>query len=107
MRLYIAMALVLLAAILLLYMKYRKTGDIKQLLRYVAAIGVAMFFTYISKLILVHKPIFIVHLALLFLSWIGVFYYLFKERLILWFLLAPLATTLFFIFEALFFRENG
>ena len=101
------MALILLAAILLLFMKYRKTGDPKILLRYAAAIGVAVFFTYISKMIIVHKPVFIVHLALLFLSWIGVFYYLFKERLILWFLLAPTVTTLFFIFEALFFRENG
>jgi len=101
------MALILLAAILLIFMKYRKTGDPKILLRYTAAIGVAVFFTYISKMIIVHKPVFIVHLALLFLSWIGVFYYLFKERLILWFLLAPTATTLFFIFEALFFRENG
>ena len=107
MRLYIFMALVLLAVILLLYIKYRETGDSKLLLRYAGAVGIAVFFTYVSKVIFVHKPVFIVHLALLFLSWIGVFYYLFKDRLILWFLLSPLATTLFFVIEALFFREHG
>ena len=79
----------------------------KQIAKYAAAVGAAIFFTYVSKVILVHKPLFIVHLTLVLLSWVGVFYYLFKDRLILWFLLSPLATTLFFIFEALFFREHG
>ncbi len=107
MKLYILMALILLAAIIVLYIRYRKTGRLETLLHYGGAIAVAIFFTYVSKVILVHKPIFIIHLALLFLSWIAVFYYLFKDRLMLWFLLSPLATTLFFLFEALFFREHG
>ena len=107
MKLYILMALVLLIVLIVLYIKYQKTGDSKLLLQYAGVIGTAVFFTYASKVILVHKPLFVVHLALVLLSWIAVFLYLFKERLILWFLLSPLVTTLFFIIEALFFREHG
>jgi hypothetical protein len=101
------MALIFLTLILLLYVRYQKTKDIKVILHYSGAIAAALFFTYISKVIFVHKPVFIIHLALVLLSWIAVFYYIFKERLILWFLLSPLLTTLFFIVEALFFREHG
>ena len=107
MRLYILLALILVALLLLIYMKYQKEKDFSQILRYLGVIAIALFFTYISKMIIVHKPIFIIHLAFLILSWAGVFYYVVKEKLILWFLLAPLATTLFFVFEAIFFRKHG
>jgi hypothetical protein len=107
MRLYFLMALLLAFLLFYLYFRYRREKDLLQIGRYLAAIGIAVFFTYMSKMVLVHKPVFVVHLALLILSWIGVFFYLFRERLIWWLLLAPSVTTLFFIFEALFFRENG
>ncbi len=107
MRLYIFLALILTVLLLILYIKFKKGEKGQNLLHFLSAIAVAMFFTYISKTIIVHKPIFIVHLALLLLSWGSVFYYVIKEKLILWFLLAPLATTLFFFIEALFFREHG
>jgi len=107
MRLYIIMALILALTVSLLYWRYRRNPDIGQLLRDTGIVAVAIFFTYIGKMILVHKPIFIVHLAFVMLSWFAVYLYLLKERLNLWFLLAPAATTLFFIIEALFFREHG
>ncbi len=107
MRLYFFMALILAFLLFYLYLRYQREKNLMQIGRYLAVIGIAVFFTYISKMVLAHKPVFVVHLALLILSWIGVFYYLFKDRLIWWFLLAPSVTTLFFIFEALFFRENG
>lgn len=107
MRLYIFLALLLVIAILILYFRYQKEHDFKKLLSYGAALALVIFFTYFSKVILVHKPVFIVHLALLILSWIGLLLYIVKDRLIWWFILAPGATTLFFIIEALFFREHG
>jgi len=107
MRLYIFMGVILALLILLIYIKFKKGEPLQKLWHYIAAICVAIFFTYISKTIFVHKPIFILHLALLVLSWGSVFYYIFKDRLILWFLLSPLASTLFFFVEAIFFREHG
>ena len=107
MRLYIFLALLLVMVILFLYFRYKEEQDPKKLLSYGAVLVIVIFFTYFSKVILVHKPVFIVHLALLILSWIGLLLYIVKDRLIWWFILAPGATTLFFIIEALFFREHG
>ena len=107
MRFYLLLALLFAALLLLLYMRYRSSHDNRFLLRAVGAIAIALFFTYISKLIIVHRPIFVIHLALLILSWGATFYYILREKLLLWLLLAPAATTLFFLFEALFFREHG
>ena len=107
MKLYLLLALLLLAVLAGIWLKYRKTHDTHQLLKYAAAIAAVLFFSYAGRYIFIHKPVFIVHLALLLLSWMGLFFYLFKDRLILWWLLAPLATTLFFIVEAIFFREHG
>ncbi len=107
MKLYFFMALILVAVSIIIYLKYQKTKDIKEIVRYFGVIAIVIFFTYVSKIIFVHKPIFIVHLAFVILSWIALFYYLFKQKLNLWFLLSPALTTILFVIIALFFREHG
>ncbi len=107
MKLYILLALIFTVVMFLVYMRYQKEHDTKQLLRYAAAVVAVVFFTYVSKIILVHKPLFIIHLASLFLSWFALLQYLVKKQLNWWFLMAPALTTLFFVIEALFFREHG
>ncbi len=107
MRLYIFLSLLLVAAMVLLYLKYRKEHNPRKLLISTAVLAAIIFFTYFSKVIFVHKPVFVVHFALLILSWIGLFLYLVRDRLLWWLIAAPGVTTLFFIVEALFFREHG
>lgn len=105
--LYFLLALLLLIVIVSLYYGYQKSSDPQWLLRGIFYVIAVLFFTYISKVILVHKPIFVLHLALVILSWIGLFGYLFKSRLNHWMLFAPLVSTLFFFAMALFFREHA
>jgi len=104
---YFLLALLLLVVIGILYRKYTQLNDPKYLIKSIGLLFIVMFFTYISKVIIIHKPLFVLHLAFVMLSWIGLFYYLVKDRLNLWMLLSPLASTLFFIAMALFFKENG
>ena len=103
---YFFLAVLLLITVALIYYKYQKSDDPKSLVKSIAIVGMTLFFTYISKVIFIHKPIFILHLALVLISWGGVYLYLIKNRLNLLMVLAPLASTLFFLAVALFFREN-
>lgn len=107
MKLYFFLALILVAVSIIIYVKYKKSEDTKELLHNLAAISLVIFFTYVSKVIFVHKPIFIVHLAFVILSWGSLFFYLVKRKLNLWFLLSPAVTTIIFVIMALFFREHG
>ncbi len=104
---YIILAVGLLVVMTLAYRSYQKNGDTTYLLKTISLIFAVLFFTYISKVIFIHKPIFILHLTLLFLSWGALFNFLIKGRLNLFMILSPaLSTTLFFAI-ALFFRENA
>jgi len=107
MKMYIFLSILLLVVIFLLYLSYKKSGDKSKLIKSLGFVAVVLFFTYVSKVIFVHKPLFIVHLALVMLSWFGLFVYLVKDKLQLWMILSPLFSTLFFFAMALFFKENS
>ncbi len=107
MKIYFLSALIITVFLVIIYLKYQKTKDTKQILGYFAAAFAVIFFTYAGKVIFVHKPIFIFHLAFLILSWGALFYYVFKDKLNLLFLLSPAITTVSFIIIALFFSEHG
>ena len=104
---YFVLAILLLLVVVSIYFSYKKSRDKKQLLKSIGFVMAVLFFTYISKAIIVHKPIFVLHLALVMLSWSGLFLYLVKDRLRLWMILAPLVSTILFFAMALFFRENA
>jgi len=104
---YFVLAILLLLVVVSIYYSYQKSNDPKQLLKSIAFVVAVLFFTYISKVIIVHKPVFVLHLALVMLSWSGLFLYLVKDRLRLWMIFAPLASTVLFFAMALFFRENA
>ena len=104
---YFLLALLLLIVMGLLYRKYTQANNPKYLLKSIGLLLLVLFFTYISKVIIIHKPVFVLHLAFVMLSWIGLFFYLVKDKLNLWMILSPLASTLFFFAMALFFKENG
>ncbi len=102
---YFILALLILIVIVSVYYNYKKRNDPKWLLKSITFVLATLFFTYISKAIIVHKPIFVLHLALVMLSWAGLFFYLLKNKLNLWMIFAPLFSTLLFFTMALLFRE--
>ncbi|MCH9814031.1 MAG: hypothetical protein K0U47_08835 [Epsilonproteobacteria bacterium] len=104
---YFILATIIVLLIGLLFFKIKRSQDPKTVLTTLALIGVVLFFTYISRTIFVHKPLFVIHLALLLISWYGLLRYLVKDKMHLWMILAPLSSTLFFFIMALFFREHA
>ena len=104
---YLIIAFILLSITLSIYYSYKKSNDQKRVLMSITLVLSVLFFTYISKVIIIHKPIFVLHLALMIISWIGLFLYLVKNRLQLWMILAPAVSTSLFFAIALFFRENA
>ncbi len=104
---YFLLSISLLILFLLVYYRYKKLKDKRELFGSIFYILVAIFFTYFLKVVYLHKALFVFHLAALILSWSGVFLYLIKGRKNLFMIFAPSITALFFILGALFFREFG
>jgi hypothetical protein len=102
---YTLLALFVVLLITIVYYKSDKFGDKYLLLKYTFVISIGIFFTYISKVLFIHKPIFIVHLALVFVSWYGIFNYIKKERFNYLQIFSPALTSLLFFILAIFFKE--
>ena len=107
MKLYFLLALLFVTVAIMLYLYYRKEQNKTQLMRYIGVTILVVFYTYMSKVLFIHKPLFVIHLALLLLSYSTLLNYLIRRKLNLWFLFSPAFTTLFFIIEALVFKEFG
>lgn len=104
---YFTLAVLLLIVVALIYNSYKKSNNKEELFKSILYVLSVLFFTYITKAIIIHKPIFVLHLALVLLSWGGLFLYLVKDRLNIWMIFAPIVSTVLFFSIALFFRENG
>ncbi len=104
---YFVLALIVAILIFSIYILYKKGIGKKELVMRIGLSIALIFFTYVSKTIFIHKPIFVLHLALLILSWIYLFKYIFKGELNIWMILSPAVTTALFFSVALFFRENA
>ena len=104
---YLIIAFLLLIITLSIFYNYKKRNDKKRVLMSITLVLSVLFFTYISKVIIIHKPIFVLHLALMIISWTGLFLYLVKNRLQLMMILAPVVSTSLFFTIALFFRDNA
>ncbi len=102
---YISLALILVAIFVFIYFKSDRFKDRDFLLKSLMVIIVPIFFTYISKVIFIHKPIFIVHLALLILSWFASLNFIRKNQFNYLLIFAPAVTTIIFFILAMFFKE--
>ncbi|OQX74099.1 MAG: hypothetical protein B6D59_03455 [Campylobacteraceae bacterium 4484_4] len=103
---YLLFALLLVGLGAGLYFRYRDSYDLRYLATGAGWIILALFFTYATKILFVYKPILVLHLALLILSWTGVVKYITQKKAIWPLLLAPSVSLILFVTIALFFREN-
>ena len=104
---YLLLALLLLLIMIAIYRSYQNAHDAQKLFVRIALLITLMIFTYASKILLVYKPLLILHLALLMLAWWHYYRYIIKDILKLYWILSPLLSLTLFIIIALFFRENG
>jgi lysylphosphatidylglycerol synthetase-like protein (DUF2156 family) len=106
------MIYLLLAALLLfitstIYISYQKSTDTKKFILSLGILLLLIIFTYSSKVLLIYKPLLILHIALLIMAWRAYYFYLFKDKWQPYWIASPLISILIFVNIALFFRENG
>jgi len=98
---------VLLVAIILLTLaiiiwQYRRSGDTRKLLVSLASIGVILSLGVAGNLTRAIFPLYITHLLLLAVAWLGLLYYLLRTRYYWWLVLSPAFTIgLFLLLELL------
>ncbi len=105
--LYLVFAIILVLIMTTLYLSYQKSHDREKLLRSFGLLILLLIFTYATKILLIYKPLLVLHLALLIMAWWHYYRYIFKGILKVYWILSPLASLGLFVITALFFRENG
>jgi len=104
---YFLSALALVIIVLTVYFSYQKSHDKTKLLRSMGLLILLLVLTYSTKILLVYKPLLLLHIALLIMAWWHYYRYIFKNILTLYWILSPLVSLGLFVIIALFFRENG
>lgn len=104
---YFLSALALVLIVVGIYFSYQKSQNQPKLLRSVGLLILLLMLTYSLKILLVYKPILLLHIALLIVAWWHYYRYIFKDILSLYWILSPIVSLVLFIIIALFFRENG
>lgn len=104
---YLIVAIALIVIVSTIVYSYKKEHNNKKVLLSTVLLVILLIFTYASKILLIYKPIFVLHLALLIMSWRNYSRYLFQNTLNLYWILVPLVSIVLFIAISLFFRENG
>ena len=105
--LYLVFAILLVLIMTTLYLSYQKSHEKKKLLHSVGLLILLLIFTYATKILLIYKPLLVLHLALLIMAWWHYYRFIMKDILKVHWILSPLASLGVFVIIALFFRENG
>jgi len=104
---YFVTALVLVILVSAVYFSYKRSSDQGKLLRSLGLLILLLILTYSTKILLVYKPLLVLHIALLIMAWWSYMRYIIKNILTLYWILSPIISFILFIIIALFFRENG
>jgi len=107
MMVYFLSALALVLMITGIVLSYQKYHDKKTFFVNLALLLVLLIFTYATKILLVYKPLLILHIALLIMAWRGLYLRIFKAKFNPYWIFSPLLSVALFVVIALFFRENG
>lgn|GEM_PF-1225822 len=104
-KLYVAAALALIGFGYLLWRGWREDRDLSTLLKGAALVLAGIFFTSVSRTMLVYTPLMVLHLAATLLFWYGTVLYLVRRDLKWPLLAAPAVTMAIFFVVAWMFRE--
>ena len=85
-----------------IFFQYSRNKDLKKLFIALASLAVTITFAVLGNLTRPVMPIYMAHIMLIILSWVGVMFYLAKERYYWWLIFSPLVTIgLFLLLEFL------
>lgn len=104
---YLLLALGLIAIATLIYQVYQKDHNMQKLLISLSLLCLLLIFTYATKIMLVYKPLLILHIALVIMGWRGLIRFLIKGEKHFYWIFSPAVSLLLFVIISLFFRENG
>ncbi len=104
---YLIVAIALIIVVSTIVYSYKKEHDNKKMILSTFLLVSLLILTYASKILLIYKPIFVLHLALLIMGWRYYSRYLFQHKLNIYWTLSPIVSVVLFIAISLFFRENG
>ncbi len=107
MMIYLIVAIALIIVVSTIIYSYKKEHDKKRVALSTILLTILLICTYASKVLLIYKPIFVLHLALLITGWRYYSRYLFQHKLNIYWILSPTISIVLFIAISLFFRENG
>ena len=96
------LVVVILLTLAITLLQYRRSGDMRKLLVSLASMGVIVSLGIVGNVTRTIFPLYITHLLLLAVAWLGLLYYLLRRRYYWWLVLSPLLTIgLFLLLELL------
>lgn len=98
----VLLVLIILATLGIIFLGYKRNKDAKKLLTALASFGVIVSLGIAGNITRAIFPLFITHLVLLAFAWLGLLYYLLRNRYYWWIVLSPLFSIgLFLLLELL------
>ena len=105
--LYIALALALILIVSTLIFSYQKYHDKRRFVFSLLILVGLSILTYATKILLIYKPLLVVHIALLIMAWYHYYLSLKKRQAWSFWIFAPTLSLMLFVLISLFVRENG
>ena len=97
-------ALLVLAILLTLAtigVRYRRSGDVKQLLISLGTFVALVTLGFLGNITRPILPLFLLHIILIAFAWLGLLYYLFRDKYLWWAIFSPVVTIVVYIALAL------
>jgi hypothetical protein len=96
------LVVIILATIAIIFLQYKRNRDSKKFLIALASFGIIVSLGVAGNLTRAVFPIYITHLVLLIFAWLGLLYYVIRNRYYWWLVLSPVFTIgLFLLLELL------
>lgn len=96
------LVVIILATIAIIFLQYKRNRDAKKLLLALGSFGLIVSLGVAGNLTRAVFPLYIAHLVLLAVAWLGLLYYLVRDRYYWWLVLSPAFTIgLFLLLELL------
>lgn len=105
--LYIVLALALILIVSTLILSYQKYHDKRRFVFSLLILVGLSILTYATKILLIYKPLLVVHIALLIIAWYRYYLSLKKRQAWSFWIFAPTLSVILFVLISLFVRENG
>ena len=100
-------ALLLILLVSLIVMRYKKSHNLSTFLQSFALFAMLLLLTYALKVLMIYKPITILHVALLIMGWRSFYHFISAQDKPRYWMFFPWVTILAFVFVSLTFGAQG